>query len=50
MKLGGQDVSGTWWHGRGSTKRKAFMGKRLESGILIGSKIKSPEITGLFIL
>jgi hypothetical protein len=39
----------TWWHGGGSIKRKAFMGKRLESEILRGPKIKSPETTGLFI-
>jgi hypothetical protein len=35
-----------WW---GSINRKAFTGKRLESEILRGSKIKNPEIMGLFI-
>jgi hypothetical protein len=30
--------------------QKVSAGKRLESEILRGSKIKSPEITGLFIL
>jgi hypothetical protein len=32
-----------------SIKRKTFVGKRLESEILMRSKIKSPEIVGLFI-